>query len=455
MTEPSAPVFPEDFVWGVSSAAYQLEGAVSEDGRGESIWDRFCATPGSVRNGESGAVACDFYHRYREDIGLLSELGVDAFRFSISWPRILPSGRGEVNDRGLDFYDRLVDALLEAGIKPVAVLYHWDLPQALENEGGWTNRATAEAFADYSRVVGAHLGDRVEQWVTQLEPWVTAWLGYGFGVHAPGRRSEADAVAASHHLLLSHGRAVEVLRGVAPSAKVGIVLNLDHLWAATDRDDDHEALRWWDGTRSRWYLDPLFRGEYPADVLREWEQLMPAVEEGDLACIASPIDFLGVNNYTSSAIGTGAGDGERARQVPQPGAARTDMDWEIHPDGLREVLLRVNRDYGPGAVYITENGAAFPDVVDHEGHVLDPERQRYLEAHVDAAAGAVREGVPLKGYFVWALMDNFEWSFGYWKRFGLVHVDYPTQKRTPKASFRWYHDLIAAQRCSARERAAP
>ena len=301
-----------------------------------------------------------------------------------------------------------------------------------------------DAFAEYSRVVGEHFGDRVSLWVTQVEPWVTAWLGYGLGVHAPGRCSEADAVAASHHLLLSHGRAVEVLRGVAPKAEVGIALNLDHFWAATDRDEDHEALRWWDGTRSRWYLGPLFRGEYPADVLDEWEHLMPAVHDGDLACIATPTDFLGVNYYSGSAIG--AGEDGRARGVPQPGAARTDMGWEVHPDGLRQVLVRVSRDYGPKAVYVTENGAAFPDVVDHEGRVLDPERQQYLEAHVAAAAQAAMEGVPLKGYFVWGLMDNFEWSWGYWKRFGLVHVDYPTQKRTPKASFGWYRDFVAAQR---------
>ncbi len=450
MSEPRATSFPKDFVWGVSSASYQLEGAVSEDGRGESIWDRFCATPGNVRNGESGAVACDFYHRYPEDIGLLSELGVDAFRFSVSWPRILPSGRGQVNDKGFGFYDRLVDGLLEAGIKPLIALYHWDLPQALEDEGGWTSRATVDAFADYSRIVAEHFGDRVPLWVTQVEPWVSAWLGYGFGAHAPGRRSEADAVKASHHLLLSHGRAVEVLRGVAPKAEVGIALNLNHHWAATDRDEDHEALRWWDGSASRWYLGPLFRGEYPVDVLQEWEHLMPEVHDGDLACIASPVDFLGVNYYSGGAIGAVAGDGERARQVPQPGVARTDMDWEIHPDGLRQVLARVNRDYGPKAFYITENGAAFPDVVDHEARVLDPERQRYLESHVDAASRAVLEGVPLKGYFVWALMDNFEWSWGYWKRFGLVHVDYPTQGRTPKASFRWYRDFIASQRRSSR-----
>lgn len=449
MSEPRTLRFPKDFIWGVSSTAYQFEGAASEDGRGESIWDRFCATPGKVRNGDSGAVACDFYHRYHEDIGLLTELGVDSFRFSVSWPRILPSGRGKVNGAGLGFYDRLVDGLLEAGIKPLVALYHWDLPQPLEDEGGWTNRATVEAFAEYAAVVGEHLGDRVSKWVTQVEPWVTAWMGYGSGVHAPGRNSEADAVAASHHLLLSHGRAVEVLRGVAPRAEVGIALNLNHYWAATERDEDREALRWWDGAERRWYLDPLFHGEYPTDIRQEWEHLMPAVHDGDLACIASPIDFLGVNYYTGSAIGVGAGSGQRAMPVPQPEADRTDMDWEIHPDGLRQVLAQVSRDYSPKAVYVTENGAAFPDVVDHEGRILDPERQHYLEAHIAAAAQAALEGAPLKGYFIWGLMDNFEWSWGYWKRFGLVHVDYPTQKRTPKASFRWYRDFIADARQSA------
>jgi beta-glucosidase len=449
MSELDVPRFPEDFVWGVSSAAYQMEGAVTQDGRGESIWDRFCSTPGKVRNGESGAIACDFYHRYRDDIALVRELGAGAFRFSVAWPRILPEGRGKVSEKGLGFYDRLVDALLEAGIKPVAVLYHWDLPQVLENDGGWAARSTVEAFADYSRVVAGHLGDRVTQWVTQVEPWVTAWLGYGFGVHAPGRRSAADAVAASHHLLLSHGRAVEVLRGAAPAAEVGIALDLGHLWAATGREEDREALRWWDGWHHRWYLGPLFRGEYPEDALRDWEHLMPEVHDGDLACISAPVDFLGVNYYTSSAIAAGEADGRRGRQVPQPGVPRTDMDWEIHPDGLREVLERVTRDYTPRAVYITENGAAFPDVVDHEGNVADLERRQYLQDHLAAAAQALGAGVPLRGYFVWGLMDNFEWSFGYWKRFGLVHVDYPSQKRTPKESFYWYRDFIASQRRSS------
>jgi beta-glucosidase len=433
----------------VSSAAYQVEGAVAEDGRGESIWDRFCATPGKVRNGESGAIACDFYHRYGEDIELMKDLGVDAFRFSVSWPRIFPAGRGRPNPGGFDFYDRLVDRLLGAGITPFGVLYHWDLPQALEEEGGWTQRGIVEAFADYTGVVAEHLGDRVDHWITHIEPWVIAWLGYGWGEHAPGHTSEAEALAAAHHVLVSHGRAVEVLRQVAPRAQVGIALNLDHLWPARDTDADRAAAHWLDGHHSRWFLGPLFRGAYPQDMVDGWEKIMPPIEEGDMATIAAPIDFLGVNYYTSGLVAADAGGGS-PRQVLQEGIARTDMDWEIRPDGLREVLLRVARDYGPRAIYLTENGAAFPDVVDHKGKVLDVERREFLEAHVAAAAQAVAAQVPLRGYFVWALLDNFEWAFGYWRRFGLVHVDYPTQKRLPKASFYWYRDFIAAQRQAGR-----
>jgi beta-glucosidase len=444
MSDAYSARFPPGFLWGVSSASYQLEGAVAEDGRGESIWDRFCATPGKVRNGESGAVACDFYHRYGEDIELMKDLGVDAFRFSISWPRVLPAGRGRLNPRGFDFYDRLVDGLLDAGIEPFAVLYHWDLPQALEDEGGWPERATVEAFAEYTKVVAEHLGDRVSHWITHIEPWVVSWLGYGWGEHAPGRCSEVDALAAAHHVLLSHGRAVEVLRQVVPKAQVGITLNLDHLWPASDTDADRSAAHWLDGHHNRWFLGPLFHGAYPQDMVDQWHKIMPPVQDGDMESIAVPIDFLGVNYYTSSLVAAGL-DGEGARQVPQAGTARTDMDWEIRPDGLREVLVRVARDYAPRTIYITENGAAFPDVVDHNGRVLDVERRDFLAAHVAAAAQAVEAKVPLRGYLVWALLDNFEWSWGYWRRFGIVHIDYTTQKRTPKASFYWYRDLIAAE----------
>jgi beta-glucosidase len=436
--------FPADFIWGAATAAYQIEGATDEDGRGESIWDRFCATPGKIRNGENGAIACDFYHRYPTDVALMRELGIDAFRFSIAWPRILPDGRGRVNAKGLDFYDRLVDALLEAGIQTFATLYHWDLPQALENAGGWTARDTVDAFEEYVGVVAERLGDRVGAWITHNEPWVASWLGYGWGVHAPGRATEAGAVAAAHHLLLSHGRAVEVLRSTAPSAEIGITVNLAHVDAASDSAADREAAREADGFQNRWFLDPLFRGAYPEDMLERYAASPPPVDDGDLATIAAPIDFLGVNYYSRSVIAAGA-DGGRPRPVRVPDSEYTDMDWEVYPDGLHDLLVRVHSDYAPQRIYVTENGAAFADVRDHSGRVLDPERTEYIASHVRAIGRALAAGVPIAGYFVWSLLDNFEWSYGYAKRFGLVYVDYPTLERVPKGSFHWYRDFIEAQ----------
>jgi beta-glucosidase len=437
-----------EFRWGTATAAYQIEGAATEDGRGESIWDRFCATPGKVRNGDTGAVACDFYHRYREDVALMRDLGLDAFRFSIAWPRVLPTGRGRVNEAGLDFYDRLVDALLEAGIEPLATLYHWDLPQALEDRGGWTSRATVDAFAAYTDVVAARLGDRVRDWVTVNEPWVAAWLGYGRGIHAPGRASDADAISASHHLLLAHGAAAETLRRRSPGARVGIALNLTHVDPASDTDGDRQAARALDGEMNRWYLDPVFRGEYPADQLERFERHLPRLEASDLTSMRAPLDFLGVNYYTRFVVQTNGSAGGPA-YVDDPRARRTAMDWEIYPEGLYDLLRRLDAEYDAPAIAVTENGAAFGDVRDTDGAVRDPEREAYLAEHVDAVARAVAAGVPVDGYFVWSLLDNFEWAYGYSKRFGLVYVDYTTQERVPKTSFRWYRDLIAAQRAPA------
>src|SRR6266540_1387358 len=394
--------FPSDFVWGAASASYQVEGAAHEDGRGESIWDRFAATPGKIRNGESGEIACDFYNRYPDDIRLMRELGLDAFRFSIAWPRVLPEGRGPVNARGLDFYDRLVDALLEAGIRPFATLYHWDLPQALEDAGGWPARATVDAFVEYAQAVADRLGDRPIEWITLNEPWVSAWVGYGWGHHAPGRVSEADALAAAHHLLLAHGRAVEVLRREAPQAGVGITLNLGHVYPESADAADADAAR----------------------------------------------HVLGVNNRSRNLIRADRNGGGPIH-VRAPHSEYTDMGWEIYPDGLQDLLLRLRDDYAPRAIYITENGAAFPDVRGHDGRVLDPERQAYIEGHIDAVGRAVEAGVPVRGYFVWTLLDNFEWAWGYWKRFGIVYVDFPTQERVPKQSFEWYREFIAAQRSPA------
>ncbi len=442
--------FPADFVWGAATAAYQIEGAVDEDGRGESIWDRFCSTPGKVRAGDSGAIACDFYHRFPQDIELMGELGLDAFRFSIAWPRILPAGRGAVNEAGLDFYDRLVDELLAHGLQPFVTLYHWDLPQALEDAGGWPARATAEAFVEYTEVVASRLGDRVEHWITHNEPWVVSWLGHAWGQHAPGRTNLEDALAAAHHLLLSHGWATEVLRHHSPGSQVGITLVLMPTYPASETEGDREAARQVDGAVNRWFLDPLFKAEYPADMLAYFGAAAPPVRQGDLDAIAQPLDFLGVNYYFRQVLRENP-DGGLPLLVPDPDAARTDMGWEIHPQGLLDLLVRVRDDYDPPPIYITENGAAFADVRGHDGVVQDPERQAYIAEHLDALGRAVEAGVPVRGYFVWSLLDNFEWSFGYGKRFGIVYVDYPTLERVPKASYRWYRDFIAAQRNGAGE----
>ncbi len=436
------PAFPPEFVWGVATAAYQVEGAATEDGRGESVWDRFCATPGKVRGGDSGAVACDFYHRYPGDIALMRDLGLDAFRFSIAWPRILPDGRGSVSGAGLDFYDRLVDDLLSAGITPFPTLFHWDTPQRLEDEGGWPARATAEAFVEYVEVVAGRLGDRITHWATHNEPWVVSWLGHGWGKHAPGRRSEADAIAAGHHLLLSHGWAVDVLRRVAPDAEVGIALDLHQVDAASDSPADVEAARAMDGAANRWFLDPIFRGEYPADML---DRFAPPVCDGDLEAISAPIDFLGVNNYFRYVVRAGM-NGDLPHVVRDAEAPATDMGWEVYPEGLYRLLVRVTEDYAPRAIYITENGAAYEDVRVHDGSVHDPERTAYLESHIDAVRRGRDAGAPVKGYFVWSFLDNFEWSLGYSKRFGIVYVDYPTLDRVPKDSFHWYRQHIASTR---------
>jgi beta-glucosidase len=438
--------FPDDFIWGVAASAYQIEGVGA--GRGASIWDRFCATPGKVRNGENAEIACDFYNRYRDDIDLMRELAVDAFRFSVSWPRVVPEGRGRVDAEGLDFYDRLVDGLLEVGIEPFPTLFHWELPVSLEDAGGWPVRATAEAFAEFVEPVAERLGDRVRHWITHNEPWCASWLGYGTGEHAPGRASRRDAIAASHHLLLSHGLAVDVLRRESPGAEVGLTVDIYPAHAASGAPEDLAAAALFDGTRNRWLLDSVLRGAYPEDVLEHYEGDLPAIEPGDMERIAAPIDFLGVNNYSRAVLRAGD-DGVTPVHVWVEGAEHTDMGWEVYPDGLRETLVRLHRDYGVQALYVTENGAAFPDVPAHDGRVRDPERQSYLEQYVAAAAEAVDAGAPVRGYFVWSLLDNFEWALGYQRRFGLVYVDYPTLERIPKQSFGWYRDLIARSRREA------
>jgi len=434
----TARAFPSDFVWGAATAAYQVEGAATEDGRGESIWDRFSATPGNVANGDTGAIACDTYHRYAEDIRLMRTLGIGAFRLSVAWPRILPEGRGPVNRAGLDFYDRLVDDLLANGLDPYVTLYHWDLPQALEENGGWPVRDTADAFTEYTEVVVARLGDRVRHWITQNEPWVISWLGYGLGVHAPGRTSDSDALAAGHHILLAHGRAAEVLRREAPDSEVGIAVDLVPMYPFSDTEADIEAAHREDGFRNRWFLDAVLGRGYPEDMLERYAEILPPIADGDLETIAAPLDFLGVNYYTRNVVRAGVGE------VATEGAEHTDMGWEVYPDGLRDLLVRLHAEYELPDLYITENGAAFPDSRNN-GTVPDPRRIAYLGGHLDAVASAIADGVPVRGYFLWSLLDNFEWAFGYSRRFGIVYVDFETLERVPKDSFAWYRDFIAAQ----------
>jgi len=430
--------FPSTFVWGTATAAYQVEGAATEDGRGESIWDRFSATPGNVANGDTGAVACDTYHRYAEDIRLMRTLGIGAFRLSVAWPRILPEGRGPVNRAGLDFYDRLVDDLLANGLDPYVTLYHWDLPQALEENGGWPVRDTVDAFTEYTEVVVARLGDRVRHWITQNEPWVISWLGYGLGVHAPGRTSDSDALAAGHHILLAHGRAAEVLRREAPDSEVGIAVDLVPMYPFSDTEADIEAAHREDGFRNRWFLDAVLGRGYPEDMLERYAEILPPIADGDLETIAAPLDFLGINYYTRNVVRAGVGE------VATEGAEHTDMGWEVYPDGLRDLLVRLHAEYELPDLYITENGAAFPDSRNN-GTVRDPRRIAYLGGHLDAVASAIADGVPVRGYFLWSLLDNFEWAFGYSRRFGIVYVDFETLERVPKDSFAWYRDFIAAQ----------
>lgn len=442
--------FADDFLWGAATSAYQIEGGVREGGRGESIWDRFATTPGHIADGSDGSVACDHYHRWREDVALMKWLGLRAYRFSIAWPRVVPGGQGAINAAGLDFYDALVDALLEAGIRPFVTLYHWDLPQALQERGGWAARETAEAFVEYADAVSLRLGDRVRHWATHNEPWCIATEGHELGSQAPGHRDPAEALRVAHHVLLSHGWATAVVRRNSPGAEVGIVLILAPTWPATEDAADLDATRRFDGSLNRWYLDPLFHGRYPDDVIADRVRLghlegprLPFVREGDLRAIAAPLDFLGVNYYSRAVIrADGAGEPVAVKMAPP--RELTDMGWEVFPDGLHHLLLRLDREYRPTKIYITENGAAYSDEADAMGRVADVRRIDYLRGHLAAASRAIADGVPLAGYFAWSLLDNFEWAHGYAKRFGLFDVDFATQRRRPKDSAHWYRQVVAA-----------
>jgi len=446
---------PADFRWGAATSAYQIEGAVAEDGRTPSIWDTFCRVPGAIDNGDIGDVACDHYHRMPEDVALMRELGLDAYRFSIAWPRIQPGGRGPANARGLDFYERLVDALLEAGIEPWPTLFHWDLPQELEDAGGWPNRDTAHRFADYAELVYRRLGDRVKTWTTLNEPSVVTTHGYLGGVHAPGRNSLADAVAAAHHQLLGHGLAGQRLRGLAEQYgnpfELAITLNLGPATPETDAHEDLDAVRRADGFGNRLYLDPLWHKCYPADVVEDLatQGVEIPVRDGDLELIGAPIDALGINFYFGMQFSGRTEDGALvdqsgapvSRHVPQ-GRPQTAMGWEIMPDEFAKLLERVGREYPGVPLYVTENGSAFADRPDERGYVHDVDRAGYIADHLAAVAVARKSGADVRGYFVWSLFDNFEWAYGYDKRFGIVRVDFETQQRTPKHSAHWYTQTI-------------
>ena len=437
--------FPKNFVWGAITSAYQIEGAWDEDGKGPSIWDTFVHQPGRIERGETADVGVDHYHRYPEDIATMQEIGLNAYCFSFAWPRILPEGTGKVNPAGLDFYDRLVDGLLEKNITPYAMLYHWDLPQALQDQGGWAERTTAEAFGEYGRVVARHFADRIPFWVTHNEPMVSALAGHFLGEHAPGIQDPFIALQALHHILLSHGLAVQAMRAELPAAaQIGVILNITPTYPATDIEPDRQAARRYDGIANRLFLDPILRGEYPQDMVELFGPMFPHIPAGDLQIISAPLDFVGLNYYMRAVM---KDDPEvmllQASQVYPPGSEYSQM-WEIYPPGMYDMLTRIQADYHPRQVYVTENGVCVPDGVDFDGRVRDERRIRYLRLHLAQVQRAIEAGVPLKGYFHWTLMDNFEWVFGYRMRFGLVYVDLATQKRTIKDSGRWYAQVIRA-----------
>ncbi|WP_371529062.1 GH1 family beta-glucosidase [Streptomyces sp. NBC_01283] len=457
MTESLA--FPADFLWGAATSAYQIEGAVREDGRTPSIWDTFSHTPGRTADGDTGDIAVEHYHRYRDDVALMADLGLGAYRFSVSWSRVQPTGRGPAVQRGLDFYRRLVDELLAKGIKPALTLYHWDLPQELEDAGGWPARETAHRFAEYAGFVAEALGDRVESWITLNEPWCSAFLGYGSGVHAPGRTDPAAALQAAHHLNLAHGLGTQALRAALPArAKVAVSLNSSVVRAVSDSPADQDARRRIDNLANGVFHGPMLHGAYPADLLTDTARVTDwsFVHDGDLAAIHQPLDALGLNYYTPALVsaahddpGNPRADGHGASEhSPWPASDdvafhqtpgdRTEMGWTIDPTGLHELIMRYTREAPGLPLYITENGAAYDDKPDPEGRVHDPERIAYLHGHLAAVRRAITDGADVRGYYLWSLMDNFEWSYGYSKRFGAVYVDYETQARVPKSSAHWY-----------------
>lgn len=443
------------FTWGVATSSFQIEGATSVGGRGESIWDRFCNTPDKVKNNDNGQMACDHFNRFQTDIELMKDLGVDAYRFSVAWPRIFPTGlERKPNTEGLDFYNRLVDALLEADIVPWVTLYHWDLPQKLQDRGGWCNREIVASFSQYTEAMAHRLGDRVQNWITINEPWVICHLGHCTGEHAPGIKDWHKSMKAAHHVLLAHGASVPIIKDHVPEAKVGITLNLCPSEPASQSKEDIDANRHFDGFFNRWYLDPIFGRGYPEDIVEDYVELdqLPSekpewIKDGDLKTISVDTDFLGINYYSRAVIRSDKIEEKdnAPREVFDDGP-RTDFDWEVHAESLYRLLNHLNDDYSPKEIIVTENGASYATGPNENGEVLDANRQFYFEEHTAACKKAIQDGVPLSGYFAWSLLDNFEWAEGYSQRFGLVWVDFDTQIRTPKQSALWYRDWIKLQK---------
>lgn len=445
-TQTLARRFPADFEWGLAASAYQIEGAASEDGRGPSIWDTFSRQRGAVVNGDTGDVACDHYHRYREDVRLMADLGASAYRFSIGWPRVIPAGTGSVNQRGVDFYQRLVDELLSAGVKPCINLFHWDLPQALQDRGGFANPEVVGWFTDFTSAVVSAVGDRVSDWMTFNEPAVFAFLGHADGIHAPGLRHWPTAMRVADNQLRAHAAAAQVIRARVLGARIGVAIDVNQAVPATDSDRDRVAAQLWHATRDWWFLDPLFGRGYPLDGLEAHNAAghLEGVELADLP--AGDLDYVGLNYYRRETVSANSDVPFDWQAEPPPGAEMTEMGWHVAPDGLRDILLELQRRYSPSEIVITENGAAYDDVVESDGSVRDAHRQSYLARHVEAVADARDAGVPVTGYHVWSPLDNFEWSFGYTKRFGLIRVDFDTLRRTVKQSGHWYQSLIAESR---------
>jgi beta-glucosidase len=435
--------FPADFAWGCSTSSFQIEGGANLDGRAESIWDRFCQLPGKIRDGSNASIASDHYHRWPQDLDIAQQIGMNAYRFSIAWPRVISALGAKPNQRGLDFYSRLVDGMLERGLQPWATLYHWDLPQYLQDLGGWESRATVDAYLEYTDVITRHLGDRVKHWITHNEPWCTAMHGNWDGMHAPGKQDFKAALQVSHHVMLSHGLAVPLIRANVPAAKVGIALSLHPLRAASDSEADLLAMQRHDGLRNRWFLDPLFGRGYPADVLAHCAAYLPPIGAVDVKVIAAPLDFLGVNYYFPETIAAAPDNPPLHTRLKEvAGRERTGFGWEVAPDGMRELLQRLAHDYPAIPIYLTENGASYEDQLEADGSVQDTARRDYFIRHLHALQQALQQGVDVRGYFAWSLIDNFEWAEGYLRRFGMVHIDFATQQRTVKQSGHWFRHFL-------------